>query len=164
MRKIHPGASGAFPPGAIGAFPLISLILLCAAAAAFAGPLLTPAGDLKIPKKGIGGQAVFFPYQAGKVLMEVLAVKAPDGTIRTALNTCQVCYSSGRGYYTQKGDLLVCNNCGNQFRISQVEKVRGGCNPVPITGEWKSENADFIVISKAFLEQAKPLFANWKKR
>jgi len=143
---------------------IIPLFLLLAAGAAFADGSLTPAGDLKIPKKGIGEQAQFFPYKAGNVLMEVLAVRAPDGTIRTALNTCQVCYSSGRGYYTQKGDVLVCNNCGNLFRISQVEKVRGGCNPVPITKEWKTEDADSIVISKEFLEQAKPLFANWKKR
>jgi uncharacterized membrane protein len=143
---------------------LITVLLLLAAAAGFAAGSLTPAGDMKIPKKGISEQAQFFPYKAGNVLMEVLAVRAPDGTIRTALNTCQVCYSSGRGYYTQKGDLLVCNNCGNQFRISQVEKVRGGCNPVPITKEWKTEDADSIVISKEFLEQAKPLFANWKKR
>ncbi|MCX7039609.1 MAG: Fe-S-containing protein, partial [Spirochaetes bacterium] len=93
-----------------------------------------------------------------------LAVRAPDATIRTALNTCQICYSSGRGFYTQQGDVLVCNNCGNRFKVSQVERIKGGCNPVPITGEWKTEEADFIVISKAFLEQAKPLFLNWKKR
>jgi hypothetical protein len=143
-------------------FPLI--LFLLAASVILADATVTPSGDLRIAKKGIGSQAVFFPYTAGAVSMEVLAVKAPDGTIRTALNTCQICYSSGRGYYTQKGDVLVCNNCGNRFSISQVEKVRGGCNPVPITKEWKTEDADSIVISKAFLEQAKPLFLKWKKR
>jgi len=40
--------------------------------------------------------------------MEVLALKAKDRTIRTALNTCQVCYASGKGYYVQEGDVLVC--------------------------------------------------------
>jgi len=35
--------------------------------------------------------------------MEVLAVKAPDGTIRTAMNTCKICYDSGAGYYVQEG-------------------------------------------------------------
>ena len=138
---------------------------LAAPAAGFArGATLTPAGDLKIPKKEITGVASFYQYKAGNVLMEVLAVRAPDATIRTALNTCQICYSSGRGFYTQQGDVLVCNNCGNRFKVSQVERIKGGCNPVPITGEWKTEDADFIVISKAFLEQAKPLFLTWKKR
>jgi uncharacterized membrane protein len=140
---------------------LLSALL---AAPGFAQATVTPSGDLKILKKGIGSQAVFFPCTSGNVAMEVLAVKAPDGTIRTALNTCQVCYSSGRGYYTQRGDLLVCNNCGNLFKISQVELVKGGCNPVPITREWKTEDAQSIVISRDFLDRARPLFANWKKR
>jgi uncharacterized membrane protein len=143
--------------------PFVALLVLLAAAL-HAQATVTPTGDLKIPKKGIGSTAVFFPYNAGGVAMEVFAVKAPDGTIRTALNTCQVCYSSGRGYYTQQGDLLVCNNCGNMFRVSQVELVKGGCNPVPITREWKKDDGQFIVISKDFLARAKPLFANWKKR
>ncbi len=145
--------------------PFLLAAALAVPVAGFArGATLTPVGDLKIPKKEITGVASFYQYKAGNVLMEVLAVRAPDATIRTALNTCQICYSSGRGVYTQQGDVLVCNNCGNRFKVSQVERIKGGCNPVPITGEWKTEDADFIVISKAFLEQAKPLFLNWKKR
>jgi uncharacterized membrane protein len=72
--------------------------------------------------------------------MEVLAVKAPDGTIRTAFNTCQVCFGSGRGYYKQEGKTLVCQNCGNRFSLDDVEKVRGGCNPVPILENEKQED------------------------
>lgn len=52
--------------------------------------------------------------------MEVIAVKDSGGTVRTAFNTCQVCYSSGKGYYKQKGDKLVCQNCGNAFTMDQV--------------------------------------------
>ncbi len=132
--------------------------------AAFAGATLTPAGDLSIPKNEIGAKVKFYAFKSGKVNMEVLALLAPDGTIRTALNTCQVCFGSGRGYYTQQGDVLVCNNCGNRFRASQVELIKGGCNPVPITKEYKSETAKTIVISKAFLDEASVLFLNWKKR
>lgn len=143
---------------------VLFLLVLATGAASAADAVLTPGGDLVIPTKGIGSQAVFFPFTMGGVAMEVFAVRAPDGTIRTALNTCQVCYSSGRGYYTQRGDLLVCNNCGNLFKVSQVEMVQGGCNPVPITREWKRQVSDSIVISREFLEKAKPLFARWKKR
>jgi uncharacterized membrane protein len=129
------------------------------------GATLTPAGDLKIPKAEIGAIARFYPYKAsGGILIEVLALRAPDGSYRTAFNTCQICYDSGRGYYTQQGDVLVCNNCGNRFKASQVELIKGGCNPVPITKEYKIEDADSIVISKKVLELAKPLFLNWKKR
>ncbi len=142
----------------------VSLVLLAGFAfAAFAGAVLTPAGDLRIPKKEVTPVAKFYQYRAGRVLIEVLALRAPDGTVRTAFNTCQVCYASGRGYYTQKGDVLVCNNCGNRFLASQVELIKGGCNPVPITRELKTETADYITIPKALFEQAVPLFLRWKR-
>jgi hypothetical protein len=128
------------------------------------GATITPAGDLKIPKAEITSTAKFYPYKAGNIGMEVLALRALDGTIRTAFNTCQVCYSSGRGYYVQQGDVLVCQNCGNRFRASQVEIIKGGCNPVPISRELKTEDAENITISKAVLQEAAFLFTNWKRR
>jgi Predicted membrane protein len=79
--------------------------------------------------------------------MEIIAVKADDGTIRTSLNTCQVCWDSGRGYYKQQGNELVCQNCGNRFDINQIEKIKNGCNPVPITSDLKTENSDQIAIT-----------------
>jgi hypothetical protein len=138
-------------------------LLIASGAAASAGATVMPNGDLRIPKIEVTAVAQFYPYKAGGVLMEVLALRAPDGSVRTAFNTCQVCYSSGRGYYTQKGDYLVCSNCGNRFLASQVELIKGGCNPVPIGKAERKEDADFVTIPKAILEQAKPLFLMWKK-
>lgn len=121
-------------------------------------------GDLAIPKSGITQTPSFYPYKAADgTKMEVLAVKAPDGTIRTAFNTCQVCYASGRGYYKTDGATLVCQNCGNQFTADQVEVQHGGCNPVPISSGNKTENADSIVIPKDFLSQASTIFQSWKR-
>lgn len=120
-------------------------------------------GNIVISKSDVTSIAKFYPYKAGNTNMEVLAVKAPDGTIRTAFNTCQVCYASGRGYYKQDGDELVCQNCGNRFRTSQVEKIKGGCNPVPIVSENKTDNGSEITIPQEFLEQNKEMFGNWRK-
>ncbi len=119
-------------------------------------------GDLVIPKSEVTKTARFYPYQAGKTKMEVLAVKAGDGSIRTAFNTCQVCFDSGRGYYKQEGDELVCQNCGNRFLLDHVERVRGGCNPVPILKENKTEDHEKIVIPQVFLEANKGLFEDWR--
>lgn len=119
--------------------------------------------DVLIAKSEITETAKFIPYNAGGTNMELIAVKAPDGTIRTALNTCQVCYDSGRGYYVQEGDELVCQNCGNRFKISQVEKQKNGCNPVPVLDENKTDDGTTITVSKDFLLQSKSLFENWKK-
>lgn len=118
--------------------------------------------NLIIPISELSSKATFYPYQAGDVKMEVLALKASDGTVRTAFNTCQVCYSSGRGYYELDGTTLVCQNCGNRFSPDQVEIEKGGCNPVPITSEYKEESNGKIVISKDILKQAGVIFENWK--
>jgi uncharacterized membrane protein len=128
----------------------------------FAAPA---AGDwgIVIKKKDIGPIAKFYPYVYDGKNMEIFAVKAADGTIRTALNTCQVCYSSGRGYYKQEGGVFVCQNCGNRFRVDQVEKIKGGCNPIPILPEGKTDLGDSIGISKAYLAAVAPYFNAWRR-
>jgi len=120
-------------------------------------------GDITITKSEVTETAKFIPYKVGNTDMEIIALKASDGTIRTAFNTCQVCYDSGRGYYVQEGDELVCQNCGNRFKADQVEVIKGGCNPVPITTENKTDDGTTITIAKDFLEQNEALFGNWKK-
>jgi uncharacterized membrane protein len=119
--------------------------------------------DLVIPLSDISENAVFYPVDIGGTRLEVLAVKAPDGTVRTAFNTCQVCYASGRGFYKQQGTVLVCQNCGNRFRMNQVEKSSGGCNPVPILPANKTVSETSITISKDYLAQAKEIFARWRR-
>jgi uncharacterized membrane protein len=119
--------------------------------------------DLVIPVSEITENAVFYPVDIQGTRIEVLAVKAPDGTIRTAFNTCQVCYASGRGFYKQQGSVLVCQNCGNRFRMSQVEVRSGGCNPVPIDQANKTVTGTTITISKEYLTRAKDIFARWRR-
>jgi len=118
--------------------------------------------DLVIIKNKITPKAVFFPLEIDGMKMEVLAVKAPDGTIRTAFNTCQVCYGSGKAYFKQDGDVLVCQNCGRRFKTNQVEVQSGGCNPVPIFAKDKTVTDNTITIKLGFLRQSKELFENWK--
>ncbi|WP_312071579.1 DUF2318 domain-containing protein, partial [Anaerotignum propionicum] len=115
-----------------------------------------------IPISEISEEAKFYPIEVDGTPLEVVAVKASDGSIRTAFNTCQVCYDSGKGYYKQQGDLLVCQNCGNQFSMDRVEVEAGGCNPWPIFDENKTVTEDSITISYDFLKESKGIFANWK--
>jgi uncharacterized membrane protein len=118
--------------------------------------------DLVVQIADITENALFYPVDIDGTRMEVLAVKAPDGTIRTAFNTCQVCYRSGRGYFVQTGALLVCQNCGNRYRMSQVERQAGGCNPVPIFPANKTTAGSTIIISREFLRQAREIFIRWR--
>jgi uncharacterized membrane protein len=119
--------------------------------------------DLVIPAAEVTENAVFYPIDIEGTRLEVLAVKAPDGTIRTAFNTCQVCSASGRGFYKQQGSVLICQNCGNRFRMSQVGLRSGGCNPVPIPAANKTVTDATITISKNFLKEAKVIFARWRR-
>ena len=54
-------------------------------------------GNLTIPVDELTENAVFYPANVDGTEMEVIAVKTSDGTIRTAFNTCQICYDSGNG-------------------------------------------------------------------
>ena len=73
--------------------------------------------DLTIQKSEITEKARFYPVEIDGTKLEVIAVRASDNTIRTAFNTCQVCYSSGRGFYKQEGNVLVCQNCGISLEL-----------------------------------------------
>jgi len=122
-------------------------------------------GDLIIPKNEITETAKFYPYNAEGTKLEILAVKASDGTIRTAFNTCQICNGSPRAYYKQEGNELVCQNCGNRFSMDMVESQRGGCNPIPIMQEDKIDDGNNIIITEDFILKNKNLFtANWKTK
>lgn len=127
------------------------------------GAVVISAGEsLVIPAADITADASFFSVVVDGTQMEIIAVRDSEGNIRTAFNTCQICYDSGRGYYVQSGDYLVCQNCGNRFSMDQVGIESGGCNPWPIFSENKTVTADGIYISYDFLMEANGIFANWK--
>ncbi|MDR1000428.1 MAG: DUF2318 domain-containing protein [Clostridiales bacterium] len=158
--------------------PIISIAIVCVAAIVAIAVILNqkPAesqpgtaavsavkdAGIVIPVGDISEKATFYPAEIDGTSLEVIAVKASDGTTRIAFNTCQVCYSSGRGYYEQDGGVLVCQNCGNRFATDQVGIKSGGCNPWPIFEENIVLADGNITIPYDFLKESKQIFANWK--
>ncbi len=55
------------------------------------------AEDLTIKISELSATPKFFIAEVNGTPMEIVALMASDDTVRTAFNTCQVCYSSGRG-------------------------------------------------------------------
>ena len=104
-------------------------------------------GYLAIPIAGLSQKASFYKAALGETEVEIVALKDSRGNLRTAFNACQVCYSSGKGYYRQNGNYLVCQNCGNSFTINQVGIASGGCNPWPILDSDRTVTSDEIQIS-----------------
>jgi uncharacterized membrane protein len=77
-----------------------------------------------------GGQAKFFDYKTGdNQQVRFFAMKSSDGVYRAALDACDVCWQSKKGY-VQDGDDMICRKCGQHFRSAKINEVTGDCNPM----------------------------------
>lgn len=121
-------------------------------------------GDVVVQIDNITDKASFYEYDYNGTTVGLFAVKASDGTIRTALNTCQVCNGSPYAFFVQKESQFQCQNCGNLFSLDMIGQERGGCNPIPINSEERTESDNgSIIIPASFLEDNASIFNNWKK-
>jgi uncharacterized membrane protein len=104
-------------------------------------PLSPRNGNLYIPVKDVNdGQAHYFETKAKDgVMTQFFVVKSSDGIIRAAIDSCDVCYKSGKGY-VQQGDVMVCTNCGRKFATDRINEVKGGCNPAPLLRKIEGDN------------------------
>ena len=92
-------------------------------------------GKVSIPVADVSdGKAHYYSYDMDGKTVDFFLLKSKDGQIRAALDACDVCYKSLKGY-RQEGDFMVCNNCGQKFRSDQINVIKGGCNPAPLTRE-----------------------------
>ena len=107
-------------------------------------------GDIKIPVADLAsGKAKFFDYKLpDKTPVRFFAVKSPDGTLRAAMDACEICFHAKKGYH-QEGDDMVCNNCDKHFATSLVGEVNGGCHPI---GLERTIAGDQLVIKVSELE------------
>ena len=110
---------------------IVVCILLVSALPAMAGA--ASAAQLTYPEKLFAnGKARHFTYKTDDgVPIRYFIVKSSDGVIRAAFDACDVCWPENKGYI-QKGDRMVCKNCGRQFPSTRINEVRGGCNPAPL--------------------------------
>ncbi len=124
---------------------LLPLLLLLALA-----PAARAADDtVSIPLSDVSDSAKFYKLDVDGVTVKYFVIKAPDGTVRSALDACDVCYPEKKGY-KQSGDVMVCVNCGQKFHVSRVGMVKGGCNPHPLPNKVEG---DKVVIQKSDLAQ-----------
>lgn len=117
---------------------------------------------IEIHIEDISTNASYYDTTVDGINVEIFAVLASDGTVRLAMNTCQVCNGSPYAYFVQEGDYFVCQNCGSKFSTNNIGVVSGSCNPVPITSDDYSEEESVITISSEFLSDNAYRFTNWK--
>ena len=121
-----------------------------------AAGVVETADAVRIPLKAFdSGKALFLLQDSEGRQVHYFALKSRDGVYRAALDACDVCFQSNRGY-RQEGDLMVCNNCGQTFPSNRIGETKGGCNPHPLARRVEGE---YLVIGKAGIVAGKEYFA-----
>ena len=118
---------------------IISVILLLSATTGYSffgskyEKLNPSAGVVKIPLSSINdGNAHYYQVKSvNNIDTKFFVLKSSDGIFRAALDACDVCYRSGKGY-TKSGNYMVCNSCGQKFLSTRINVIKGGCNPAPL--------------------------------
>ena len=87
-------------------------------------------GLVTIPVAAVNdGKAHFYKFAADGKEIAFFLVKAGDGTIRGAFDSCDVCFKEKKGY-EQQGDFMICKNCNKKFATNRIgPHAIGGCNP-----------------------------------
>ena len=89
-------------------------------------------------------QAHYYSFVDGGKSIDFFILKSSDGVVRAAFDACDVCFGAHKGY-RQQGDLMICNNCNQQFPSVKINEVKGGCNPGPL--ERTIEGNDLVIRS-----------------
>jgi high-affinity iron transporter len=106
-------------------------------------------GELRIPVAELKDHALhrFAVTVQGREEVHLIAMLDASDTVRAALDACSIC--GNQGYY-QRGQNLICRNCGAAIYAPTVGHT-GGCNPIPFDPPYQV-NGDTIEISAAALE------------
>jgi len=115
-------------------------------------PVATEGGWVNVPLSNLAdGQLHHLGLLSNGRMVRFLAMKGPDGKVRTALDACEICGSFG---YIQEGKNLLCLNCAAEINPLTME-VGGGCNPRPLRSE---ATAAAVRVASSDLEKAAHLF------
>ena len=128
----------------IRALILTALALCCAlfASPVHAGPfgnlfsketvLEVKDGAVSLPVSDVSAKASFYKVKIDGTDVIFFALLDSAGKVRVALDACDSCWQSGKGY-KQQGDSMICQNCGMAFHSDRIAMRKGGCNPHPVT-------------------------------
>ncbi len=115
-------------------------------------------GQITIDTSTLTEHPLYINYDINGTNIQMIAVKASDGTARLSLNTCQSCNPSPKAYFLEENGKLVCQNCGNVFTMDSVGQASGGCNPMNIAYTIK-DNELIVYVSE--LESYANNFVSW---
>ena len=111
---------------------------------------------IKIPVDEITNEVKKYEYDANGVTVTYFVVRGSDGEVRTAFDACDVC--GGHKGYRQQGNVVVCNNCEQTFKIDDLGEKNspGGCWPSKLSHTIVDNN---VVVKVSELQAGKFRFA-----
>lgn len=118
-------------------------------------------GNMVIDSESITETATFYNYEFEGITIQIIAVRASDGTVRIVFNTCQSCNPDKNAYFIQDGDYIVCQTCGTRIKIDDIGFKGIGCSPFYIPDDYKKVEGANIIISKEYIQKFKDKFENW---
>ena len=132
---------------------LLVILFLGACGSGSKDRLAEETGTFKILEKEVNdGKAHYYSVKLDGKNIRFFVLTSNDGIVRAAFDACDVCYSAKKGY-SQEGDYMVCNNCGQKFHESKINVVKGGCNPAPLNR--KTSDGNVIIAADDFREGIK---------
>ena len=111
-------------------------------------------GAVSLPVSGVRAKASFYKVKVDGTDVIFFALLDSAGKVRVALDACDSCWQSGKGY-KQDGDSMICQNCGMAFHSDRISMRKGGCNPHPVS---YSLSGDAVVIPAAELQAGVKFF------
>ena len=118
-------------------------------------PVTAENGEVTVQLSSLQGSAAsYFVYSANGKDVKFFMLRASDGTVRLALDACTACNHAKLGY-RQKGEAMVCNNCGMSFRSTDVGHISGGCSPIPLKN---SQDGKTLTVKAKDLEEGVKYF------
>lgn len=118
-------------------------------------------GNIIIDKDTITTDITYIDYEYEGVTIGLLAVRDSKGEVQVVVNTCQSCGGSPYAYFVKVGNSIQCQNCGNMFKIDELDNLElVGCNPIAISN--KKEKNNQIIINPTELQALKAKFLNWQ--
>lgn len=118
-------------------------------------------GNIVIAEATITTDITYIDYEYEGVNIGLLAVRDSKDKVQVVVNTCQSCGGSPYAYFVKVGDSIQCQNCGNMFKIDELDNLAvNGCNPIAIVN--KKEKDGKITIVPDELKALKSKFTNWQ--
>ncbi len=116
-------------------------------------------GDLRVVVDSLQNGINYVDFGGNE---EIIFFKDDDGVIKTAFDTCEECYAEGNVHFTLNEDTLTCNVCGTTQSVSILgTESWGGCQPLSITSDMRSDTDIEAVIPAAVLSYAEDMFSHW---